>query len=1014
MQTKKVIFPLLIFFLISTLACSLYTLRQANQLLGEGIKLFSVSDFRGALQKWETGIEICRKLNNNLEMSNFLGNIGNAYYHLGDYPTALSYYEQALQISINIGDKKGEGYALANIGNVYSDLGDYSTALSCYEQALRIQKEIGDKNGEGTNLGNIGSVYFNLSDYPTALSYHEKALQIQKEIGDKNGEGTVLVNIGNVYSFLSNYPKSLSYHEQALKIMRDIGDKNGEGSALVNIGNVYSYLSDYPSALSYYEQAFKIKEDIGDKNGEGATLGNIGNIYSDLSDYPKALSYYEKVLKINKEIGAKKGEGITLVNIGIVYSYLSDYPKALSYYEQALKIMRDIGDKNGEGSALGNIGNVYYHLGDYPEALSYYEQAFKIKEDIGVQTDMETGNIGDVYLEMEKFDEAKKYYDEIESDRKYAKYYLKLRDFNKSLEYAKNAIAREKNEIPRPFILSELYGFEALSNSKLQKNNESISSYLNQIEIIEKTRRALKEKEEKKSFFGKLVEPFEEIITPIYRLYANRQAIRDERISSKSLEEAGFFFSESTKARVFLEQLAEITKERLKTDLPVSLKNKEKELKEQIITLQAQLEPALKQGNDEYNHKQAELKEAEAKFNEFVDSLRRNNPEYANIFYPKPLEVSNILLQNNERLIEFEVIEDTTFVFLVRKGKVEKFISIPIKRDELRKKIKSFRTPFDERKLTLYKKTDSFDLYNLLLKDILLGIPKNAKLIIIPDEILETLPFELLLVSENGHYLDEDYEISYYPSATVLALQRSKSYSIPAKTLFGIADPVFGESDERASGVKVVTNSYYENMKRSLEDFYKISGKVFPRLPGTREELLRIGKIMDNPTLCFDLDASEERVKSTDLKPYKYIHFATHGILANEIPYIQQPALVLSLVKRDENNDGFLTLNEVLNLKMNAEVVVLSACKTGLGKEERGEGVSNLSRAFMYAGGRALIVSLWSVADESTVILMEESYKNLKVGKTKSEAIRLARKKLRQNPNFENPFYWAPFILVGE
>ena len=859
--------------------------------------------------------------------------------------------------------------------------------------------------------------------------------------------------------------KMIVKEEKKLNIAKVGGDKGEEADALFNLGMSYFQLGDFQKALNYFDKTMKAYSNFKYKDKDKEVVETsifIGMIYEELGDFNKAFSYYEEALQIQRErkslLDSKKDKGVSrklkelkgkelviLINIAKLSFASGDYSLASSYVEKAMKLWND------------EILPGEPEEADVPYALSP-----GLSHPEGFETDFA---IGDLYLKMKNFAEAKKAYDyaynlwhdftnkilenrfrnepefkdklkkqreegilsntlklanqlleriiEERKNRSFAKYFLETGDYAKAIEYADKTIYDPTISLESE--LKVLYGCKALACSKLMRDNESITSYLNMIEIIEKIRGSLKEAEQKKAFFEKQVNPYEEIISPIYRLYKKGEKVTDSRVSAKAYGELGFHFAENTRARNFLEQLAERLKESLTADLPASLKEKEKKLKEDIISLKEQLESALKESKEKYNQKQTELKEAEARFEEFVNGLRKTNPEYANIVYPKPLDVNNIPLKEGETLIEFEVSDDGTFVFVIRMGRVEKFILIPVKRDELKEKIKSFRTAFEKQTPTLYKQSESFSLYNLLLKDVLAGIPKGEKLIIIPDEVLETLPFEMLLTSEKGPYLDELYSISYYPSATVLALQMSKSFSKSLKSLFGVADPVFDESDPRAKGIKLASSSYHEDMTRSLRRFDTDSGGAFfQRLPGTREELSRISKMMDNPALNFDLDASEEKVKSTDLKPYRYIHFATHGILANDLPYIQQPALVLSQVKKDENNDGFLTLGEVLSLKMNADVVALSACKTGLGKEEKGEGVSTLSRAFMYSGARALLVSLWSVSDVSTAIFMEEFYKNLKSGKTKSEAIKLARTKLRQNPKYQNPFFWAPFILIGE
>jgi CHAT domain-containing protein/Tfp pilus assembly protein PilF len=281
---------------------------------------------------------------------------GQKLYGKGEYLAALDKWQQGLSLAKKIGDKSGEGYTLGNIGSVYLSLGQYPKALEYFQQSLVISKAIGDKDVEGRTLGNIGSVYKSIGQYPKALDYYEKSLMILKAIKDLYGEGAALDNIGVVYYLLGQYPKALEYFQQSLIITQAIGDLPGEGAVLNNIAGVYISLRQYPKALAYHEKSLMILKAIGDKSGEGYNLANIGLVYQLLEQYPKALEYSEQSLMIFKAIGNKSGEGAILHNIGTVYYLRGQFAKALAYYQQSLVIGKAIGDKSGEGYNLATIG----------------------------------------------------------------------------------------------------------------------------------------------------------------------------------------------------------------------------------------------------------------------------------------------------------------------------------------------------------------------------------------------------------------------------------------------------------------------------------------------------------------------------------------------------------------------------------------------------------------------------------------------------------------------------------
>ena len=266
-------------------------------------------------------------------------------------------------------------------------------------------------------------------------------------------------------------------------------------------------------------------------------------------------------------------------------------------------------------------------------------------------------------------------------------------------------------------------------------------------------------------------------------------------------------------------------------------------------------------------------------------------------------------------------------------------------------------------------------------------------------------------------YATDEYPISYYQSASVLTLQRGLNIKrSKEQAFFGLGAPVFDAKDNRTSdkrAVKLVAKkSEITSQDIAGNEETKDAGYRFSRLVNTAKEVKEVGKLFSKSMVMLGADATEEKLKAEDLTSRKYVLFSTHGILGNEIPYIKQPSLVLSLVGNDQE-DGFLTASEIFNLNLNADIVGLSACKTGLGVQSAGEGVVGLSRAFMYAGTDTVLVSLWSVADESTYKLMVKFFDGLKNGKDKMTALKEAKNYLRNN-GYDHPFYWAPFILMGE
>ena len=372
-------------------------------------------------------------------------------------------------------------------------------------------------------------------------------------------------------------------------------------------------------------------------------------------------------------------------------------------------------------------------------------------------------------------------------------------------------------------------------------------------------------------------------------------------------------------------------------------------------------------------------------------------------------------------------------------------MTISISRKHLTEKITGYRSGFEN--ITDYKKLSQFDprrgkaLFDLLFKPFAGYLASGDQVIIVPDEILGILPFETLVtnhpqeitwktgqygpVPQEVIYLGDMFPISYSQSATALTLSRilQQTVTSPADKMLVLADPVFDLTDARLEGFSDLlaqkTDEYQMHLRNAVaEDFKSPDAKPeFGRLNATRQLGDKLRSIYGGSIEVLQgLDADEPNLRSRPLDQYSYQVFATHGILDNQIPYIQEPALMLSQVgvnPQFPEEDGFLTMSEVMGLRLQARLVALIACNTGVGRWQTGEGIMSMGRAFQYAGAESVLMSLWSFEDESTNLLTERLFVHLNQGKDHIGALRMARADLR-HAGYEHPFFWAPFILVGE
>jgi CHAT domain-containing protein len=992
---SKRIFFALIFLLLSTLPVS-----------GQEKQGLSVEEFRDQYlsaveeENKEKAEQVVRENKDRASiMAVFLFIQGVATYQKADYKTALRMFMTSLELYRQLGDRRTEGTTLTYIGLIYDRTGDYQKALGYFQDTLKIRREIGDKAGEGRTLNNIGETYLSTGDYQKALDYFQDAMKINKGIGDKVGEGRTLSNIGLIYNRTGDYQRALGYFQDALKIRKEIGDKAGEGTTLNNIGGVYQSTGDYQKALGYFQDALKIIKEVGNKTGEGTILNNIGEIYRSIGDYQKALDYGQDALKINKEIKDKAGEGRTLNNIGATYSLTGDYQKALDYFQDALKIEKEIGDKAGEGTALNNIGGVYSSTRDYQRALVYVQDVLKIQKEIGDKAGEGTtlNNIGEIYRS--------------------------IGDYQKALDYYQNALKIEKEigDEATSMVTLENIGY---LHEQQREWAEAVAWYKQAIELLEETRRRAGGSEAKESFLEQRINVYTHTVQSLLQL--------------NSPEEA-FAYTERSKSRSFLDQLAEAGAGVRKGADP-QLLTQEQNLYGQLDATRKNLGKKLPE--DQKTALQEKIKDLERQLDTLQQELRKNNPLYADLKYPQPMtlqEVQTTLLQQGEVLLEYLVGEKELYLFVVDPNHFH-VLTLPVAEKDLTEKITQLLAPFRQINQTLdfVGTLNQFDLdladtlYQQLIQPAEPYLKNVQTLLIIPDGVLHNLPFDLLVIQpyedraeENvvfsdyarATYLVQKYPIVYAPSASVLKpdiLYHAQQEKQPEKTLLALAPFSMEESEE--SPVKPALSQTFLKGVNTVPDEMV---KAFPLNPlkFSGQEVQKIGEVFKPKSDSLLADRATKEVVETQSKDYRYVHLSTHGLLDSHHSMYSGIAFW----------DGLLQTYEIFNLELHADLVVLSACETGLGELKKGEGVVGLTRAFMYAGTPSVMVSLWSVSDESTAELMIAFYRKMKGGLSKVKALQEAKlelmkgqKEVRRDQSgrpevmtYGHPFFWAPFVLSG-
>jgi CHAT domain-containing protein len=719
--------------------------------------------------------------------------------------------------------------------------------------------------------------------------------------------------------------------------------------------------------------------------------------------------------------------------------------KALSLYERALKIWEKTSGPEHPDVALclNNQAMLYQAMGFYDKALPLMERALRIREKAFGPEHPEVAqildNMGWIYLGLHNYASAESCIRRSKGQPSMVEVYLATGRNGEALKLLQEF---RPKAIDTPSYQIQFHTQEGMGLSGIGRRLEGAESFLKAVQRIEDLRTRVVGQRGgffQAGNFGGYMRAYRGLVVTLAE-----SALRGEKlpISFKAYGDnpaaAGFYFAEATKARGLLEAMAEAARKQSRVGIPENLKRREESLQHELSALGAQWEKAFQGGREALQEVMNNKERLAGELDLLIAELRTSYPAYAALHYPRPVPAKELPLKPQEVLLEYTLGDNSSYLFLVRKGGVEKVIPVPLGRSAMEDKVKAFMEPLLNHRGAGFSTTKASELYQLLLAGALSVVKGSEEIIIVPDGVLGLLPFEALVEKEGSRpddavYVGDRHTINYYQSAAVLALQRALQEKKAAKALFALGNPVFSSSDDRCVAFKAgkkqqirlaqnTTQTSYRGLaihrdwgKTTQED--KGAGElVYKPLPETETEVRSIAKILGvaikPPDILLNLDASESRLQETHLKDYRYIHFATHADLPGKLQGVNEPFLLLGQVDNRGGNDGFLTMSEVLGLELSAEMVALSACITGRGQVMQGEGVVNFARAFQHAGARSVVVSLWEVASQEAVEYMEIFYAHLKAGKIRGEALRLARNEIKSK--HPNPFFWAVFILHGE
>jgi CHAT domain-containing protein len=985
--------------------------RLAGLQVSLGIAYLSTGNPQAASQEFLKAISHFEKLKDELSVANVEGMIAQAYYGTHNFEEANKHALRAAELFRKLGNRIKEAENLRIAGQSSAELNRENEAIETLDKAIIIQVE-------EVNLDEAIKTFWWKISYLERLgrTRHIMELLLQaldanaRIFRDKRGEAEIREELAKVYRDLGLFSGTIEQQVKAFNLFEELSDKKSQIRILLENASVHAKLGDNNSRLFSLDLAKKMAVNVTDPNLHATISNAYAAAYEDFGDKIEALQWYLKGLELSKQAG-KSSEVLRLPIIGEFYRRMGEHNKALEYFKKALSLAKEIGDRVSEGCTLVHIGGIHISTGKFEEAIRISREALGILRAIKAEKSYERlalYQIGRVLTVQGKYEAAIQIYEER----------LKL-----------------ATESENPSYIKEDYNALGFVYLYMGKYAEAVEAFKKAIELAEDLRGRIVVERHKMGFLERELSPYEGIVESLYHLY------RVNGSDKTKIAEEALYYGELSKARTWMEQFSKARLRFIQETVPSDVRKEE----EEILNKVSSAHMAYFLASTQYQISEAELdkmeeawKSAMEKKETFIKELRKNYPLYAVLRYPEVFRLGQLAIREGETLIVYTVGLDWTYAWILKRNRgqneILKFIRLPVKTYDIEKLIRKFLTPFRNVRYEQFDLTVPIELFRAVLKPALEEIPPSKQLIIIPDGILNVVPFEALITEVRGgdkgqqtqHFLCDKFYISYYPSTTILTINRQMlPQNLPPKgTVLAFGDPVYGPSDERLAPSQV--SFLHESERRQEPNIVTLRGKVrkgakeqgyvFERLKHSGVELQKIkdafGSRLDSLELLVGVEASEKQVKSKDLTRYQYLHFAVHGILAYDVPYLNEPALVLT-ADPDGKEDGFLTLSEIYRLNLNADLVTLSACKTGLGQRIAGEGVIGLSRAFIDAGARAVIVSLWEVADHSTALFMEEFYRLLAQGIDKVEALSKAKEYLRKR-GYENPYFWAAFILIGD
>jgi CHAT domain-containing protein len=970
-------------------------------------------EYRKSIEFYQKGLDIKLKTlePNHKSIGASMNNFSSSYSFLSDYEKSLNYAEKALNIySKSLSENDPAFVALYNsIGIIYLRKAEYDRSIEFFIKAQNICLKIGEKM-----YPNLSSIYSNIAgdymykeDYDKALEFSEKALAIKLKLyGEMSPTAAVSIgNIGSILRLRAEYDKALKYTQKALNIKLKVLEPEHPDIAnnINDIANIYSDIGEDDKTIQYNLKALYI---LLKKFGEShpavaSTYSSLSKAHKNVGNFDKSIEYAQKSYDIRLEKFGSKNAIIpaSLSTIGDIYYAKKEYQKSIEYYQKAIDLTKSDEQNQEFAQHLNKIGNAYVFQNDFEKALDAYQKAaiiFKNREKHDRSSYAKTLNyLAQLHIKKQDFSAAETLLDESILAAKFQK-----SDFNTNLVLV-NILATK----------GHLKLMQYQENQDIQVLNQSLKNYNEAIITINYRNKTFTTEKAITEYKNKQHDVYEGALKAITQL-----SMVDK---SRQLFNQAFEYNEQIKAGLLQAQLKE-SDALAYSNIPDSLLKKESMLRTGIAWRDKQRQEKLMTAKSESDSTvltiSSTLFDLHQDYETLKQNLEKNYPEYYRLKYDTKTvseeDVQKKLLSPRQTLLSYFVGDSSIFAFVV---KLDTFAVYTIKKDfpiemyvkQLRDGLYGYQTAAVKTEKLYEAKADSFAQAAFQLHQKLIGplsILLTKEVILVPDGVLGYIPFDVLLSEKpkdatkfkSHHYFGKDHIISYNYSATLWQeMQNKKHKTEPTKNFVGYAPYYNGDT--------TVLSQIFANdltMRKGL-DSLKYSG----------EEVFKAQKLMGGESVL-DKKATKKTFEET-ASNYRIIHLATHG-KAND--KAGDYCFLAFTEQKDSIDNELLYVRDIYNLSLNADLVVLSACETGIGELKRGEGIVSLARAFAYSGAKSMVTSLWSVNDKSTMQIMENFYRNLRKGQTKNYALWKAKQDYweKAKGEFAHPFYWSSFIPIGD